>query len=53
MAGDQIFTDMLGANLAGVFSVLIMERETSLNGGTRFKRLLERPFKQGLRRDGE
>jgi predicted HAD superfamily phosphohydrolase YqeG len=50
MLGDQILTDMIGANLAGVFAVLVMERETSLNSGTRFKRILELPIKRKLRR---
>lgn len=53
MAGDQILTDMIGANLAGVFAVLIMDREVSRNGGTRFKRLLESPVKRWLRRRGK
>jgi HAD superfamily phosphatase (TIGR01668 family) len=51
MLGDQILTDMIGANLAGVFAVLVMEREASLNGGTRFKRILELPIKRKLRRN--
>lgn len=42
--GDQIFTDILGANLAGVRSVFVypMEPETSLP--FRFKRAVEKPL---------
>lgn len=42
--GDQIFTDILGANLAGVRSVFVypIEPETSLP--FRFKRTVEKPL---------
>lgn len=42
--GDQIFTDILGANLAGVRSVFVypIEPETSLP--FRFKRAIEKPL---------
>ncbi|MCM1023561.1 MAG: YqeG family HAD IIIA-type phosphatase [Prevotella sp.] len=42
--GDQIFTDILGANLAGVRSVFVypIEPETSLP--FRFKRAVEKPL---------
>ena len=42
--GDQIFTDILGANLAGIRSVFVypIEFETSLP--FRFKRTIEKPL---------
>lgn len=44
VVGDQLFTDIVGANLAGIASVLVdpIEPETSLR--FRVKRCLERPF---------
>ncbi|OQB12485.1 MAG: Shikimate dehydrogenase [Firmicutes bacterium ADurb.Bin193] len=42
MIGDQIFTDIVGANLAGVISVLVLPLSTDEGAGVRFKRLIER-----------
>lgn len=53
MVGDQIFTDMLGANLAGVFSVLVLPGSESLYGFTRFKRKIENFWVKRLKRRGK
>ena len=49
-AGDQIFTDILGANLAGVRSVLVLSEERSAYGVTRLKRFFERLIVAKLKR---
>ena len=48
--GDQLFTDIWGANRTGMHSVLVapMERREELQ--IRFKRLIERPFLHAYRR---
>ena len=50
--GDQIFTDMFGANLAGMHAFLVepIEPETSLR--FRIKRRIERPIVQRLKKRG-
>ena len=50
MVGDQIFTDMLGANLAGIRSVLVLTEERSVYGFTRLKRVVERMIVKKLKR---
>lgn len=43
--GDQIFTDILGANRAGILSVLVRPIDTSTDEiQIRFKRILEKPI---------
>lgn len=50
--GDQIFTDTLGGNLAGCFTVLIPPLEDNEYGGTKVLRFMERlvGVKQSFRR---
>ena len=42
--GDQIFTDILGANLCGVKSIYVRPIQYENKGFLRVKRWLERPF---------
>jgi HAD superfamily phosphatase (TIGR01668 family) len=42
MVGDQIFTDVLGGNRLGLFTILVMPVSTKEFIGTKFARLLER-----------
>lgn len=42
--GDQIFTDILGANLAGVYSIFVNPTEPENTRFFRLKRRLERPI---------
>ena len=42
--GDQIFTDVLGANLKGISSVFVYPIEPEKSLPFRFKRVIERPF---------
>ena len=42
--GDQLFTDMLGGNLAGVKTVLVSPKEIETSIGFKIKRGLERIF---------
>ncbi|MCL2053690.1 MAG: YqeG family HAD IIIA-type phosphatase [Oscillospiraceae bacterium] len=43
--GDQIFTDILGANLAGVKSILVHPFEAEKTLFFKFKRFMEKPFR--------
>jgi len=47
--GDQIFSDVMGANLAGAKPILVQPRGTDPSRGIRFKRRLERPILKKLR----
>ena len=50
--GDQIFTDILGANRAGIFSILVRPIDTSTDEiQIRFKRILEKPLIKAFLRD--
>lgn len=51
--GDQIFTDILGGNRLGLYTILVdpITRHSSLF--FRFKRLMERPVMNHLRRERE
>ena len=44
VVGDQIFTDILGANLCGVKSIYVRPIQYENKGCLRVKRWLERPF---------
>lgn len=45
MIGDQLFTDILGANRAGCFSVLVEPINPKIEPGfVKFKRFFEKPF---------
>lgn len=49
MVGDQIFTDVLGANLAGIDCILLEPISTKYEfKGTRINRLLEKIIKPGV-----
>lgn len=54
LVGDQIFTDVLGGNLAGCRTVLVTPAEPEQGRAFRFKRFVERPFfKRAQRRTKE
>ncbi len=42
MVGDQLFTDMLGGNMAGMFTILIEQISLSEGKFIKFKRIFER-----------
>lgn len=44
MIGDQIFTDMIGANLCGMHTILLEPILLEDGRGFKFKRRLEKPF---------
>ncbi len=44
VVGDQLFTDVLGANLSKIKSVLVVPIDEHEQRFIRFKRVLERPF---------
>lgn len=46
VVGDQIFTDILGANLCGMKSVLLEPIEPETGGSFRLRRRAERPFRK-------
>lgn len=43
--GDQIFTDILGANLTGIKSIFVYPIEFETSTPFRFKRFMEKPFR--------
>jgi hypothetical protein len=49
--GDQVFTDILGANLLGLDTILVEPFSPREFIGTRFVRLVERPLRKGWRRE--
>ena len=49
--GDQIFTDILGANLVGVKSVLVEPKSTSKKFFMKFKRTIETHIKSNLEKN--
>lgn len=48
VVGDQIFTDILGANLAGIRSVLLEPKACKETLGIKFRRVLESPIRKKL-----
>jgi len=53
MVGDQIFTDTLGANRAGITSVLVRPMAWGKNPGRRLRYAIETPFRLlGMARHG-
>lgn len=50
--GDQVFTDVLGGNLVGCYTVLVDRIGNREFAGTRFMRILERMVLQSLGRRG-
>lgn len=43
--GDQIFTDIVGGNLAGIYTVLVEPIAYKTGKGDKFKRKLEKPYR--------
>lgn len=48
--GDQIFTDILGANIAGIRSILVEPKGESRTLLLKIKRFMEKPFKKCLKK---
>jgi len=48
VVGDQIFTDIIGANLVGMKSVLLTPIEEEIGWSFRLRRRLEKPFREKL-----
>lgn len=48
IVGDQIFTDVLGANLIGMKSILVEPRSRSKTLSLKIKRLIEKPIRKQL-----
>lgn len=44
--GDQVFTDILGANLAGMKSILLEPKACKETLGIKFRRILEKPIRK-------
>jgi HAD superfamily phosphatase (TIGR01668 family) len=53
MVGDQIFTDILGANLFGIRSIFVFPKVPETSLPFRFKRMCERPFLPDRKRIGK
>jgi HAD superfamily phosphatase (TIGR01668 family) len=51
--GDQIFTDILGANLAGIKSIFVFPKVPESSLPFRFKRAVEKPLLPSRRRVGK
>lgn len=49
LVGDQIFTDILGANIAGIKSALVAPQDKSESNFIKIKRLFEKPLRKGMR----
>lgn len=49
VVGDQIFTDILGANLCGMKSILVEPVSVSSKMSMRLKRRLERPIRKKMK----
>lgn len=49
--GDQIFTDILGANLLGIKSILVNPFEKNQTIFLKLKRLFEKPIRKKIKRD--
>lgn len=52
MLGDQLFTDILGANLAGIYTILVAPVAMTDGFFTRFNRRAERIVKYRMRKKG-
>lgn len=48
--GDQIFTDILGANLFGMKSILVEPRSKSKTISLKIKRFIEKPIKKHIKK---
>lgn len=49
--GDQIFTDILGANLLGIKSILVNPFEKNQTAFLKLKRFFEKPIRKKIKRD--
>ncbi len=49
LVGDQIFTDILGANIAGIKSALVEPQDKNESLFLKIKRLFEKPFRTAVR----
>lgn len=49
--GDQIFTDVLGANLLGIKSILVDPFEKNQTAFLKLKRFFENPIRKKIKRD--
>ena len=49
LVGDQIFTDILGANIAGIKSALVEPQDKNESLFIKIKRLFEMPFRNKMR----
>ena len=49
--GDQIFTDILGANLLGIKSILVDPFEKNQTAFLKLKRFFENPIRKKIKRD--
>lgn len=52
MLGDQLFTDILGANLAGIYTILVKPVVETDGFFTRFNRRAERVVKRRMKKKG-
>ena len=52
VVGDQVFTDVLGANLSGMKSILLMPVTPEASLSFRVRRRLEKPVRRSLCRRG-
>lgn len=52
VVGDQIFTDVLGGNRMGLYSILVLPIATKEWAGTKILRAMERLVLRGLRKRG-
>lgn len=52
LVGDQIFTDILGANLYGIAGLMVMPMAKDIKRGILFRRKLEKPVLRGYYKKG-
>jgi HAD superfamily phosphatase (TIGR01668 family) len=52
MIGDQVFTDVLGGNRLGLFTILVNPMHSHEFAGTKLTRMIERPLIRMLRKRG-
>ena len=50
--GDQIFTDVVGANLTGIKSILLVPAGREKSWSFRLRRSLEKPIRRKIRKSG-
>jgi HAD superfamily phosphatase (TIGR01668 family) len=52
MIGDQMFTDVLGANRSGIYSIMVSPMAHKEFAGTKVSRMMEKPLLAWFRRRG-